>query len=122
MKDHKKRSSYNPDVTSIIIRCGLAAIFTYAAIEAFRNPVAWISFVPSFSTKFISAKTALDFLSVFQLVLAAWLITGRYLKFSAVIAAGMLLSIVAFNYGSLFITFRDIGLAAAAISLIFLEK
>ena len=96
-------------------------MFAYAAIDAFREPAAWISFVPAFSTKFIAAKTALDLLSAFQLFLVVWLLVGRYVKLAAVVAAAMLAGIMIFNISTFLITFRDIGLVAAAIALFFLD-
>jgi uncharacterized membrane protein YphA (DoxX/SURF4 family) len=123
MKQAKhSRESYNPALASLVIRVGLATVFVYAAIDAFREPDAWISYIPSFGNKFIAAKTALDTISVFQIVLAAWLLTGRYLKYSAAITAALLIGIMVFNPHTFLITFRDIGLVAATVALVFLDE
>ncbi len=111
----------NPQLASLILRIGLAAVFVYAALDAFKEPNAWISYVPAFSTKFIAAKISLDLISLSQLALALWLLTGRYLKYAAAISAVLLAGIVIFNLNTLLITFRDFGLVAAAIALIFLD-
>ncbi len=113
--------TYNPATASLIIRIGLAAVFAYAAIDAFREPNAWIAFIPAFTTKFIAAKTALDLISVFQLVLVIWLLSGKYIKYTAVVCAALLGGIMVFNFSTFLVSFRDIGLVAAAIALIFLE-
>lgn len=116
-----KPTSNNPAVASMIIRVGLAAVFLYAAIDAFKEPNAWISFIPAFSTKFIAAKTALDLISVFQIGVAIWLVTGKYLTYTALTAIGLLAGIMVFNPETFLVTFRDIGLIAAAAALIFLD-
>lgn len=122
MKSYKQLPPrQNPKTASLLIRIGLAAVFVYAAIDAFIEPGAWISYVPMFSNSFINTKLALDLLSVFQIFLAIWLIVGKYIKISALIAAAMLGGIMIFNIPTLLITFRDIGLVFAAIALLFLE-
>ncbi len=120
-KTSRTSHTYNPKLASLIIRVGLAAVFAYAAIDAFREPDAWVSFIPAFTTKFVAAKTALDMLSVAQLVLVAWLLWGKYVKLAALVAIGFLAGLVVFNFSTFLITFRDIGLIAAAAALIFLE-
>lgn len=122
MKQTKKSlKTYNPATASLIIRIGLAAVFAYAAIDAFREPAAWVSYIPVFTTKFIAAKIALDLISVFQLALVIWLLTGKYIKYAAVISAALLSGIMLFNFSTFLITFRDLGLVAAAIALVFLD-
>ena len=111
----------NSRLASLLIRIGLAIVFLYAAVDAFIEPAAWITYVPAFSNQFIDAKLALDLLSVFQIFLAAWLVIGKYLKISAVVAAAMLGGIMILNIPTLLITFRDIGLVFAAIALLFLD-
>jgi hypothetical protein len=63
----------------------------------------------------------LDLVSIIQLVLAAWLLSGRYIKYAAGVAAAMLIGIIVTNWGALLITFRDFGLVAMAVALILLE-
>ena len=110
----------NPAVASLLIRIGLAGVFTYAAISAFRTPTAWISYIPAFTTKLVSAKLSLDIISVFQLLLAIALLTGKYLKYTALIAALLLGGIMVTNLNTLLITFRDFGLVLAALALLYL--
>lgn len=116
------KSTYKPAVASALIRVGLAAVFIYAGLDAFKEPAAWISYIPEFSNKFIAAKTALDIISVIQLVLAVALVTGRYVKYCAVVAIAFLAGLLVFNLDTFLITFRDIGLITAAAALIFLDE
>ena len=113
---------YNPKLASLIIRVGLAAVLLYAAIDAFREPAAWISYMPSLLTKLLAAKTMLDIASVFQIVLAFWLVWGKYLFGAALLTALLLGSIIVSSISSFLITFRDVGLLAATIALMFLDK
>jgi hypothetical protein len=108
-------------VVSALIRIGLAGVFLYAAEEALRNPSAWIGFVPSFTNKFVDAKLALDSLSVAQLGLVIWLMSGRFIKLAAVASIGLLAGIVLFDPGAILITFRDFGLIFAAMALIVID-
>ena len=112
---------YNPRIASLLIRIGLAIVFAYAAIDAFREPGAWISFIPAVMTKFVDAKLALDVISVVQLVLAAVLVWGRYIKQAALVAIALLGGIMVTNIATFLVTFRDIGLVTAAAALLFLD-
>lgn len=105
-----------------MLRIGLASVFIYAALSAFKTPDAWISYIPEFTSKFVSPKFALDAMSVAQLVLAAVLISGKYLKYAALVSVIFLTSILVLSLDELLITFRDIGLIFMAIALIFLDK
>ncbi len=122
MKQPKKTHGPNPATASLIIRVGLALVFLYAGINAFIQPSAWISFIPEFSTRFIDPEISLDILSVFQIFLALWLLSGRYVKYSASLAISMLVGLMLFNLGTFLITFRDIGLIAAASALFYLDE
>ncbi|MFA5004334.1 MAG: hypothetical protein WC498_03615 [Candidatus Saccharimonadales bacterium] len=110
------------NLPALILRLGLAFVFAYAAISAFRQPDAWVGFVPGFVTHFVSAKTFLDLFGAFQLVLAAALLSGRYVKYAAALAALSLAGLLVFNLSSLIVTFRDVGLVCMAAALFFLEK
>ncbi len=110
-----------PGAASLILRGGLAFTFAYAAIGAFRSPEAWISYVPGFIGNIMSTKLALDLLSITQLALALWLLTGVYVSFAALVSIGFLAGIVIFNPATFLITFRDVGLVAASLALISLD-
>ncbi len=110
------------NLPSLLLRFGLAFVFAYAAISAFQHPGAWTGFVPGLVTKFISAKTFLDLFGIFQLVLAAALVIGRYIKYAAALATLSLAGLLVFNLSSFIVTFRDVGLIFMAAALFFLEE
>ena len=110
-----------PQMAALLLRLGLAFVFGYAAIAAFREPAAWVSFVPSFVGTVIDPKLALDLLSVGQLVLAAWLLSGVYLTAAALVSFVFLAGVTVGNPGALLITFRDVALAVVALALACLD-
>ncbi len=121
MPSKRAPTASNIKQVSLLLRIGLAIVFAYAAISAFRQPEAWLSFVPTFTTKFIAAKVSLDVISIIQLVLALVLLSGKYLKYATSIAIVFLAGIIVFNLNSLVITFRDFGLIFMALALFILD-
>ncbi len=117
------KNFYNPTTASLLIRIGLAVVYLYAGIDAFRQPDLWIGFLPDFLLDLspFSAKITLDLLSLAQIILAIWLLSGVYIKFAAVASAGFLLGIILSDPSAFIITFRDVPLVFASVALIFLE-
>ncbi|HEX8762974.1 MAG TPA: DoxX family membrane protein [Candidatus Saccharimonadales bacterium] len=107
----------NTRLPSLLLRLGLATVFIYAAVASFIDPNEWIGYLPSLLTDHVDAKTILPFFSVFELTLAAWLLSGVYVRFAGLLAAAALIGIVVFNFSLFAISFRDIGLAFAALAL-----
>lgn len=108
------------DLPALLLRFGLATIFLYAAISSFVDPNEWIGYFPAFITDNLPANTLLKFFSVYELVLAAWLLSGVYIRWAALLCAATLWGIVLANFELFQITFRDIALifAAAALALL----
>lgn len=121
MAKQKNKKSFNK--VSWLLRIGIASTFLYAAYSAFDNPDLWLGFIPEFVTNAapVSAKFLLDSFSVFQIGLAIWLLSGKYLKYSGLVAAATLGSIVLLNISSLIIVFRDIPIVLAAVALYYLD-
>lgn len=105
-----------PELASWLIRIALIFVFTYAAISAFVTPDAWLGFIPSFVPTNL-AKFSLDSFGVIQLALAAWLLSGIYLRLAALASGLVILALTLTNLASLTVTFRDVGLALAAFAL-----
>jgi len=102
---------------SLILRIALAFVFLYAAISSFLSPNDWIGYMPKFMRGFVPDGLLLAGFSVFEIALSAWLLSGLYAKYSALLAAAMLAGIVVLNPLLLPITFRDVGLFIAALAL-----
>lgn len=113
---------HNPHLAVWLLRIGLAFVFVYAGEQSLVHPAAWIGYLPTFVANHFNAKLVLQGLAVSQLLLAAWLLIGKYLKFAAGLSALMLLGVIVSNFGpGLYVTFRDVGLLLMAVALIFAE-
>lgn len=104
------------------LRIGLAYVFLYAAVASLQHPIEWIGFLPPFMTKAVDGHTLIHMFSVYEIVLAAWLLVGKYLRYGALLAAATLGGIVVMDLSQLVITFRDIGLALMAVALALLTE
>jgi uncharacterized membrane protein YphA (DoxX/SURF4 family) len=112
---------HNDRLAAWLLRGGLAFIFAYAGVSSLQHPLEWIGYLPHFLTQLLTATTLVKVFAIIELLLAVWLISGKFVKWAGALSALMLLGIVAFNSSQLIITFRDIGLAAMALALIFIE-
>jgi len=109
------------DKASLLLRFGLATVFLYAAISSLVSPRDWIGYVPDFVQVLLSAEVALTGLSIVELILAAWLVSGVYVRYAALVAATLLAGVTISNLSLLPISFRDIGLFFAALALAVLK-
>ena len=101
----------------VLLGVGLAFVFAYAGISSLQQPLEWIAYVPHVLTHTVSATTAIRVIAVVELVLALWLLSGKYAKYAALVSAVMLIGIVVSNFGQMLITFRDVGLVFMALAL-----
>jgi uncharacterized membrane protein YphA (DoxX/SURF4 family) len=102
---------------SLILRIALAFVFLYASVSSFLSPNDWIGYMPRFMRGIVPDQLLLAGLSVFEIVLSGWLLSGFYVRYAALLAAAMLAGIVVLNPALLPITFRDVGLFIAALAL-----
>lgn len=105
------------DLTELLLRTGLTVILLYAAISSFANPQDWVGYLPGMLTERISADILLKLFSVYELILAVWLLSGVYVRYAALLCAATLAGIVVTNFELFAITFRDIALIFAALAL-----
>jgi hypothetical protein len=105
------------DKVSWILRIALVVVFLYAAASSLMHPLDWVSYLPTFLTKHIAATTLLKIFAVYEILLAVWLIMGKWLKYCALLCAATLAGIVLMNPSQLLVTFRDIGLTLTALAL-----
>lgn len=111
----------NPNAARWLLQIGLAAVFLYAAISQLQKPNDWTAYVPNFLVSSISLLTVVKIVAIYELILAAWLLSGKYLKLAGLLSALTLGGIIGFNLNQLIVTFRDIGLLFMALALIFLS-
>jgi uncharacterized membrane protein YphA (DoxX/SURF4 family) len=116
------RAIEDKNLAPLLLRIGLATVFLYAAISSLANPNDWIGFLPPFLTDMISGYTLLKFFAVYELVLAAWLLSGMYVRYAGLLCAATLAGITLSNFSLFAISFRDIGLMFAALALAVSKK
>lgn len=104
------------DADLIILRFGLGFTLIYAAISIWLSPTDWIGFVPRWVEMFGSREDFLISHAVLEFILGLGLLIGKYLPWLGAIAALDFFSILVF-YGIDAVSFRDIGLTAAALAL-----
>lgn len=105
----------------LLVRVGLVTVFFYAAISSLVSPRDWVGYVPDFIRLILPAEVVLMGLSVVELILAAWLLSGVYVRYAALVAAALLAGVTISNLSLLPISFRDIGLFFAALALALLK-
>jgi uncharacterized membrane protein YphA (DoxX/SURF4 family) len=101
-----------------LLRVGVAFAFVYPPLDALSNPDSWIGYFPQFLLNSgIPSMVLLHGFGIVEIVIALWILSGRYLEWPACLAALMLAAIVAFNLTQFEILFRDLAIAAAALAL-----
>lgn len=103
-------------LAQLLLRLGLAFIFLYAVVSATLSPLNWIGYFPPWARIF-PEDLLLKLFSAGELGLALWLLSGWKLFYSAAGAALLLAAITLSNLSLLDVTFRDVGLVAAALAL-----
>ncbi len=112
--------NYAP-LASLTLRIGLALVFLYAAIASLLNPGSWSVYLPSWIGTVIPLTLFLTFFSIYQILLALWLLSGKYIYPASLLAALTLLGIIFHNIADLDIIFRDIAIFSAAVALALLS-
>src|SRR5690348_2761368 len=101
----------------LLLRIGIASAFIYAAVASLLTPDNWIGYYPIFLRHLLPQNLLLGGFAFYELVLAVWLILGKYTFFASILSALTLSSVVIFNLGQIDIVFRDVAIIFAAISL-----
>ena len=104
--------------SAVLLSVGLAFVFAYAAISSFMHPLEWVGYVPGFLVHLLAPTTTVRLIASYELVLAVWLLSGRYRKYAALLSALTLAGIVLGNWNQMIITFRDVGLLLMAVALV----
>jgi uncharacterized membrane protein YphA (DoxX/SURF4 family) len=112
----------NHHAAALSLRLGLLFVFAYATIASFMHPNVWVGFLPPMLTDHIDGTTLLHVFDVYQIGLIIWLLSGRYLRWAALVTALTLAGITLSNPHTFDSTFRDVGLCLAAISLMWMEN
>jgi len=107
--------------SEILLRVGLGLIFIYAGLQSLLDPSSWIGFLPYWLTPIIHPAIAIKIHAIISLIVGFSLLAGFRLKLFSVLAFLELAAILIF-YGVDNVTFRDFGLATAAIALFLISS
>lgn len=105
----------------ILLRIGLAFAFLYPPIAAYFDPLAWIGYFPQFLLD-IAGTGDIFILHTFgaiEILIALWLLWGKYLFYPSVAAAILLTGIILFNFPQMDVLFRDVSILTMAVALAF---
>ena len=101
---------------SLILRLGLAFAFFYPAISAVFNPFSWIGYFPHFLRGIVPDPVLLYSFGTVEVVIALWILSGWKIFWPSGAAALMLLAIVSFDLSEFQVVFRDLSIAAIAVT------
>ena len=107
-----------PRTADIILRFGLAFSFLYPPINAFWDPYSWVGYLPLFAQGYVPDLVLLHAFGILEIVIALWLISGKYVFIPSVAACGILLLIVVMNLPQFPILFRDLSIGTIALTLV----
>ena len=105
----------------LVLRTGLGLVFVYAGVMSFLSPENWIGFVPQWVGGIVSPELFLSVHAGFEIILGLALIVGILLPAASLIAFLDMFALLIF-YGIDEVTFRDLGLLAAALALFLLTS
>lgn len=102
---------------SFILRLGVTFAFLYPPLSALTDPYAWLGYFPHFLRGHVPDLVLLHAFGFLEVVIALWILSGRRIFVPATLATLLLLAIVLFDARDFQILFRDLAIAAAALSL-----
>ncbi len=106
----------------LLLRIAVAFAFLYPAIDSVIEPNAWLGYFPPFllaaTASMVSGITLLHVWSLVEIVIALWILSGKYIFIPALLATISLLLIVGLNIPLMQIVFRDLALALVSFTLV----
>ncbi|MGC9603608.1 MAG: DoxX family membrane protein [Minisyncoccia bacterium] len=107
----------NPKLSPVLIlRFGLGLTFLYASLHMLFDPASWVGFIPQWVGGIIAPNVFLLIHSIFELLVSVLLLLGIFLPAVSFLAFLDFVAILLL-YGVDDLTFRDFGLALAALAL-----
>ena len=102
----------------LTLRIGTAFAFLYPPIAAVSDPISWFGYFPHFlQTLPIDSLVLLHGFGIIEVVIALWILSGKYIRIPAAIATAMLVAIVVFNMSNFDVVFRDLAIACMTLAL-----
>lgn len=101
----------------ILLRIAVAFAFLYPAIDALLYPDNWVDFFPSVLRAQVPDMTLLITWSIFEAILALWILSGKHIFWPSIIATILLCLIVVTNLPLFDLLFRDLVIALIPATL-----
>lgn len=102
-----------------ILRVGLSTVILWFGYQQIAHTSAWVGYLPDWTTAFpIQASTLVYLNGLFEIVFGLLLLTGLYVRISALLLALHLFEIT-FTVGYTAVGVRDFGLSVALLSIFF---
>ena len=112
----------NEKLVSFLLRLGLASVLLYASLASILDPNSWIGFLPEKMREMFPAATLLTIFSIYEIVLALWLLSDYKIFYAALLAALTMAAVVVTNIQQLDIVFRDVAILFSALALAALKR
>jgi uncharacterized membrane protein YphA (DoxX/SURF4 family) len=81
-------------IASMLLRLGLAFVFSYAAIKLLIDPEHMLGFVPAFIFQLVPADVFMYMFATFEIGLSLWLLSGRWTVIPSLFAAATMAGII----------------------------
>lgn len=105
------------DIPSISLRYGLAFVFIYAGIVFTLDPQKGLQYVPKLIQGIIDPKIFVSLFTAYEFILSAWLIWGKWSRYSGFVTAITTIAITLPNLDQFNLLFRNVAIFSAAIAL-----
>lgn len=104
-------------IPNLLLRIGVAFAFLYPPFDALANPDSWIGYFPKFVHGIAPDLVLLHGFGVIEVIIALWILSGKKIFLPSLAATLMITTIVLANLNNFEILFRDLSIAAMALSL-----
>jgi uncharacterized membrane protein YphA (DoxX/SURF4 family) len=111
-----RRKDLEAQLPSLLLRAGLAFVLSYAATSSFFHPETFARYFPSFMPEGWATEL-LPVFAVFEMVLAAALMTERYTAAASRLAGIAMVAIIVANPDAFDVLFRNVAIACGAFAL-----
>jgi uncharacterized membrane protein YphA (DoxX/SURF4 family) len=108
-------------IASLLLRLGLAFVFSYAAIGILIDPDNLLCFVPSFVFQIVPQNVFLYIFAIFEIVLSLWLLSGKWTIIPSLLAAATMAGIILFNGEAFSVLFRNVSILLSSLALVALH-
>jgi uncharacterized membrane protein len=109
-------------LANLALRLGLAFVFLFAAVTALLYPANYYKFVPPFISAYMSKDLFLMIYGGYEVLLAIWILVGKWSFYSSLLAAATLFGLTVLNLNEFNITFRNVSIICGAFALAFLSS